>query len=394
MLVDISWVRSETNQMDRIDFVDLKTQFGEIRDEIYKAISEVVESQYFILGPRVEEFERHVAAYCQVKHAVGCASGTDALILSLAAAGIGEGDEVITTPFTFFSTASSITKVRGRPVFVDIEPATFNIDTSRIERAVTSKTKAILPVHLFGQMADMDAILEIAGRKKILVIEDAAQSLGTDYHDEKSGRWKKAGTVGDAGCFSFFPTKNLGGFGDGGMMVTDDDSLAERMKLLRVHGSVRKYFHKMIGWNSRLDAIQAAVLDVKLKHLDRWSRERDENADRYDTLFRQTGLIEDGLINTPTRFARSSHIFNQYTLLAKERDRLREHLGSKNISTEIYYPVPLHLQECFQYLGGRENDFPNAERAAKEALSLPIYPGLPAQSQERVVETISGFYRK
>ncbi|MEW5807163.1 MAG: DegT/DnrJ/EryC1/StrS family aminotransferase, partial [Acidobacteriota bacterium] len=378
----------------KIDFVDLKAQFGEIREEIFKAIEGVIDSQHFILGPRVEEFEYNVAAYCQVKHAVGCASGTDALIISLAATGIGEGDEVITTPFTFFSTASSITKVGGKPVFVDIEPASFNIDPYRIERAVTSRTKAVLPVHLFGQMADMDAILEIAKRRDLLVIEDAAQALGSKYLVEKSGNWKKAGTLGTAGCFSFFPTKNLGGFGDGGMMVTDDDLLAGKMKLLRVHGSAKKYFHKMIGWNSRLDAIQAVVLDVKLKYLDRWSRERRENADRYDALFRQTGLIEDGFITIPARFQKSSHIFNQYTLMAKERDQLRDHLGSKKISTEIYYPIPLHLQECFKYLGYRENDFPNSERAAHEALSLPIYPRLPVQSQEMIVETISGFYRK
>jgi dTDP-4-amino-4,6-dideoxygalactose transaminase len=378
--------------MGKINFVDLKTSFQSVKEEIHKAIDEVTESQYFILGPKVEEFEKNVASYCQAKHAVGCASGTDALILALAAAGVGENDEVITTPFSFFSTASSITKVGAKPVFIDIEPGTFNIDPMIIEAAITLRTRAIIPVHLYGQMAAMNSIMEIAEKKNLAVIEDACQSLGTEYFREGSGKWKKAGTFGDMGCFSFFPTKNLGGFGDGGMVITDDDSLAEKLKLLRVHGSEKKYFHKWIGWNSRLDALQAAVLNVKLKYLDRWSSERKENADRYDALFKESKLIDSEAVVIPERFQKSTHIFNQYTVRAKNRDALRDFLSSKEIGTEIYYPVPLHLQECFASLKYKKNDFPISEKASEDVLSLPIYPGLPPEDQETVVSAIKDFY--
>ncbi len=378
----------------KIDFIDLKPSFAPLRQEIRKAIEEVVDSQYFILGPKVAEFEKNIAAYCGAKHAVGCASGTDALILGLAAAGIKESDEVITTPFTFFSTASSITKIGARPVFADIEEGTFNIDPAKIEAAITKRTRGIMPVHLFGQNADMAPIMEIARKKGLIVVEDAAQSLGADYHDEDHGTWLRSGTVGDAGCVSFFPTKNLGGFGDGGMMITNDDAIAARMKLLRVHGAERRYFHKVIGWNSRLDAIQAAVLDVKLGHLDRWSAERRKNADRYDSLFRETGLQGSEHVKIPERLKRSTHIFNQYTIRAGNRDGLREYLASKKIGSEIYYPVPLHLQECFAYLGYPKGSLPNAERASDEVLSLPIYPGLPSSHQEAIVSAIAGFYKK
>ena len=380
--------------MEKIDFIDLKARFADIKQDIYKAIEEVVESQYFILGPKVEEFERNVAAYCRVKHAIGCASGTDALILALAAAGIHEGDEVITTPFTFFSTASSVTKLGAKPVFVDIQEGTFNIDPSRIEEAITKKTRCILPVHLFGQNACMKPVMEIAQKRNLTVIEDAAQSLGAEYLDEGSGKWLRSGTIGNAGCISFFPTKNLGAFGDGGMMVTNDDPLAARMKLLRVHGAERRYFHKVIGWNSRLDALQAAVLDVKLRHLDEWSSERRKNADRYDSLFRETGLLESGKIRIPERMKRSTHIFNQYTIRALKRDELREHLISRKIGSEIYYPVPLHLQDCFSYLKYEKNSLLHAERASEEVLSLPIYPGLSPENQETVVSAIADFYER
>ncbi len=379
--------------MEKINFVDLKISFQPIKDEIYKAIEDVMESQYFILGPKVDEFEKNITSYCHVKHSIGCASGTDAIILALAASDIGEGDEVITTPFSFFSTASSITKVGAKPVFVDIEPGTFNIDPIKIENALTLRTKAIIPVHLFGQMSAMNTIMEIAGQKNLIVIEDAAQALGAEYFQEASGKWKKAGTFGDMGCFSFFPTKNLGGFGDGGMVVTKNDELADKLRILRVHGSEKKYFHKLIGWNSRLDAIQAAVLNVKLKYLDQWSSKRRVNADRYDTLLKESGLIESEAIQIPMRFQKSSHIFNQYTITAKSRDQLLEYLSSKQIGAEIYYPVPLHLQECFSFLNYKKNDFPISEKAAEEVLSLPIYPGLPPEHQETIISTIKAFYK-
>lgn len=379
--------------MGKINFVDLKISYQSIKEEINKAIEEVTESQYFILGPKVEEFEKHVASYCHVKHAVGCASGTDALILSLAASGVGENDEVITTPFSFFSTASSITKMGAKPVFVDIEQGTFNIDPMKLEKSITLRTKAILPVHLYGQMAAMNSIMEIAKKKHLAVIEDACQSLGAEYFQESSGKWKKAGTFGDMGCFSFFPTKNLGGFGDGGMVITKEDDLVEKLKLLRVHGSEKKYFHKIIGWNSRLDSLQAAVLDVKLKHLDQWSSERKANADRYDKLFKESGLMDSEALVVPERFQKSTHIFNQYTIKAQKRDALREFLSSREIGTDIYYPVPLHLQECFSYLNYKKGDLPLAEKASEEVLSLPIYPGLSSEDQESVVSAIKDFYQ-
>lgn len=379
--------------MEKIDFVDLKSSFQSIKDDIRKAMEEVTESQHFIFGPKVEEFEKNIASYCHAKHAIGCASGTDALILSLAASDIGEKDEVITTPFSFFSTASCITKVGAKPVFADIEPGTFNIDPMSIEKALNSRTKAILPVHLYGQMSAMNSIMDIARQKNLVVIEDACQSLGTEYFQEAAGKWKRAGTFGDAGCFSFFPTKNLGGFGDGGMVVAQDDEVADKLKMLRVHGSEKKYFHKFIGWNSRLDAIQAAVLNVKLKYLDQWSSERRANADRYDALFKESGLIESETIRIPERFQKSSHIFNQYTIRAKDRDQLSDYLRSNQIGTEIYYPVPLHLQECFSYLNYKKNDFPISEKASEEVLSLPIYPELPSEHQETIVSAIKDFYK-
>ncbi len=380
--------------MGKINFVDLKIAFQAIKEEIHAAIEEVTESQYFVLGPKVEEFENNVASYCHAKHAIGCASGTDALILALAALRVGENDEVITTPFSFFSTASSIIKVGAKPIFVDIEPGTFNIDPMKIESVITLRTKAIIPVHLYGQMAAMNSIMEIAEKKNLNVIEDACQALGTEYFHESSGKWIKAGIFGDIGSFSFFPTKNLGGFGDGGMMVTKDDALAEKLKLLRVHGSEKKYFHKWIGWNSRLDALQAAVLNVKLKYLDQWSSERKANADRYDALFKESKLIDSEAVVIPERFQKSSHIFNQYTIRAKNRDQLRDFLSSKEIGTEIYYPVPLHRQECFAFLKYQKNDFPVSEKASEEVLSLPIYPGLSAEDQETIVSAIKDFYQK
>jgi len=379
----------------KVPLLDLKAQYASIRDDVRRAVDEVMESQYFILGPKVEELEKQVAAYSDVTHAVGVSSGTDALLAALMAADVQPGDEVITSPFTFFSTAGVIARLGARPVFVDIDPVTYNIDPGKIEAAATPRTKALIPVHLFGQSADMDPIMDTARKHNLIVIEDAAQSIGAEY------KGKKAGSIGHIGIFSFFPSKNLGGFGDGGMVVTQDDALHEKLRMLRVHGSKPKYYHKIVGGNFRLDALQAAILLVKLKHLDAWSKKRRENAAAYDAKFAASGLPESGHISTPVPVYKASgdtnhHIYNQYTIRTTDpghRDTLRAFLGESGIGTEIYYPLPLHLQECFRDLGYKKGDFPISEEAAASVLSLPIYPELTEEQQDYIVQKIVEFFK-
>lgn len=378
--------------MRPVPLLDLRLQFSPLRDEIDEAIREIVEAQAFVLGPTVERLEQDVASYVGAKHAIGCASGTDALILSLAAAGIGEGDEVLTSPFTFFSSASSAYKVGARPAFADIDAKTFNLDPESVERSIGKRTRALMPVHLFGQCAEMDTLNGIAAGKGLPVVEDAAQALGAAYRSADQDAEVKAGAIGTMGCYSFFPTKNLGGFGDGGMVVTSDDELAERLRLLRVHGGQQMYHHRWVGWNSRLDALQAAVLRVKLPHLDSWSEGRAANADRYDAWFRESGMIEQGSVSVPVRAENCRHIFNQYTLRVQRRDDLREHLKGAGVGHSVYYPVPLHLQECFAELGYKKGDLPVAERACGEVISLPVFPELTREQQERVVSAVVDFY--
>lgn len=376
-----------------VPLLDLKAHHEPLHQEIMTAVEQTFRSQAFILGPEVGKLEESVAAYCHAGYGIGVTSGTDALLIALMALGVGQGDEVITTPYSFFATAGAVVRLGAKPVLADISPRTFNIDPGKIEKAVTQKTRAIIPVHLYGQSADMGPIMDIANRRKVAVIEDAAQAIGTEYTD---GR--RVGSIGTIGCFSFFPSKNLGCLGDGGMTVTNDPGLAERMKVLRVHGSQPKYYHKVIGGNFRLDTIQAAVLNVKLKYLDQWTKRRQENADRYEGLFRQSGLVEKGKVQLPTAVYRASgvkhyHIYNQFVLRVERRDDLMAQLKQKGIGAEIYYPVPFHLQECFQYLGYKQGDFPESERAAKETMAIPIYPELTKEQQTEVVEAIAGFYR-
>jgi dTDP-4-amino-4,6-dideoxygalactose transaminase len=377
----------------KVPLLDLKPQFESLRDEIYRAVHEVIESQKFVLGPQVEGLEDDLARFVRTPFAVGCASGTDALILSLAALDVSDGDHVLTTPFSFTSTASCAYRVGARPVFADILPDTFNIDPEKVESGLTPRTKVVIPVHLFGQCADMDPILEIAERKGIAILEDAAQALSATYDSERIGKRSRAGALGTIGAFSFFPSKNLGGFGDGGMVVCHDPDLAEKLRKLRIHGGLQAYEHELLGWNSRLDALQAAVLRVKLPHLDAWSRGRVDNADRYDRWFRESGLVESERVVLPYRSPRSSHIFNQYTIRVHDRDRLRRHLTESGIGHSVYYPIPLHLEPCFADLGHREGDFPEAERAAREVLSLPVFPELARELQERVVQAVVEFFR-
>jgi len=368
-----------------VPLLDLRAQFQTIRGEVMAAVERVFESQHFILGPEVEAFEIAAAKYCRVKHAIGCGSGSDALLLALTALGVGPGDEVVTASFSFFATAGSIARLGARPVFVDISPDDFNVDPNLIERAITPRAKAILPVHLFGQCAEMDAIREVADRHNLPVIEDAAQAIGAGYCE------RRAGAMGAVGCFSFFPSKNLGGAGEGGLMTTDDDDLAEKLRLLRVHGMRPKYYHKVVGVNSRLDALQAAVLGIKLKYLDRWSDARRRNAEHYDKLFAEAGVEE---VTTPAVRPNRRHIFNQYTIRCSRRDELMDFLKRRGVGSEIYYPAPLHLQECFAHLGYKLGDLPATERASRECLSLPIYPELTEEMRQYVVEKIAEFYRR
>lgn len=366
-------------------FLDLKAQFEAIRDEVMAAVTGVMESQHFILGPEVEALEREVANHVGARYAVGCASGSDALLLALLAGGIAAGDEVITTPFTFVATAGAIVRIGARPVFVDIDRETFNIDAGQIERAITPRTKAILPVHLFGLMADMDPILKIAAKHGLIVVEDAAQAIGASY------RGKQAGSLGAFGCFSFFPSKNLGGAGDGGMVTSDDETLGDRLKLLRAHGSRKKYEYEILGVNSRLDSLQAAILRVKLRHLDEWAAGRQRNADRYRALLCKYGLA--GKIKAPSAPTDYGHVYNQFTIRVTGRDSLRAFLKQRGIPTEVYYPSPLHLQRAFAYLGYQATDFPEAESASREVIAMPIYPELHLEKLESIVQAISDFYQ-
>lgn len=378
----------------KVPLLDLKPQYNALADELNAVVAEVIQSQYFILGPQVEGFEAKIADYCNVDHAIGVSSGTDALIVAMMAMGIGPGDEVITTPYTFFGTAGSIARLGATSVFVDIEPDSFNIDTNKIEAVITDKTRAIAPVHLFGQMADMRAINQIARKHDLLVIEDAAQAIGAKQNN------RPACSFGHIGCLSFFPTKNLGGFGDGGMLVTDDAHYAEISRQLRNHGMEPKYFHERVGGNFRLDALQAAVLNVKLKHLNGWHEQRRENAAHYLQGFKAKGLIRtadqlesglDGGIVLPTERENNYHIYNQFVIYSEQRDALIQHLRAHDVGCEIYYPLALHEQECFRLLGYKRGDFPNAERAAAMSLALPIYPDLSPEMIERVVEVIADF---
>jgi dTDP-4-amino-4,6-dideoxygalactose transaminase len=366
-----------------LPFLDLKAQFAGIRGEILEAVTRILESQQFILGPEVEAFEEEVSELTGCRYAIGCASGSDALILAMLALEIGPGDEVITTPFTFFASAGSIARVGAKPIFVDIDPNSFNIDPRGIGKAISRKTKAIMPVHLFGLSADMKAIQDIAAALRIPVIEDAAQAIGARYDN------RPVGSLGLLGCFSFFPTKNLGCAGDGGLITTSDEQLADRLRLLRVHGASTKYEYEILGINSRLDALQAAILRVKLRYLDGWAAARRRNAQRYVELFREYRL--EPMITGPFSPAGSYHVYNQFTIRSKNRDALREHLVGGGIATEIYYPKPLHLQKAFAFLGHRRGDFPAAETASLEALSLPIYPELTDEQQRSVVGAMADF---
>jgi len=368
----------------RFDFLDLRAQFAAIHDEVMQAVAQVFESQYFILGPEVKLLEDEVAAKLGAKYAVGCASGTDALILSLLAADIRHGDEVITTPFSFIATAGAIAYVGAKPVFVDIDPVTYNLNPALLEAAITPDTRAIMPVHLFGLPADMDPILAVARGHNLVVIEDAAQAIGSRY----GGRY--TGTFGEYGCFSFFPSKNLGGAGDGGMITTNDAAIAERLQMLRVHGSKQKYFHEMIGTNSRLHALQAAVLRVKLRHLDAWQQGRQNRAERYRQLFESAGLTSF-VAAPPPPPAKFEHVYNQFTIRSSRRDDLKASLQAAGVPSEIYYPLCIHLQKAFAYLGHRVGDFPESEKASREVLSLPVYPELPDSQQDRVVQAIGDF---
>lgn len=363
--------------------LDLPAQHRTIRSEVLAAVERVMDSQMFILGAEVGELECELAGYCQTTHAIGCASGTDALILALRAFDVGPGDEVITTPFSFYATASCISLTGARPVFSDIEPDTFNLDPNALAHTLDRHPRArvILPVHLFGACADLDPILALAETRGIAVVEDAAQAIGAEY------KGRRAGSIAHIGCFSFFPTKNLGGGGDGGLLTTQDAALAERLRALRVHGSRQRYYHDEIGMNSRLDALQAAILRAKLPHLDRWTALRQSHAARYNSLL--VGLPAQ----TPFVAAHTTrHVFNQYTIRTPRRDELKAHLASFGIQTETYYPLPLHLQRCFAGLGYGEGDFPEAEAAARECLSLPVYPELPATDLETVAATIRSFH--
>ncbi len=393
----------------RVPLLDLKAQLGSLRDEIVEAVTNVVDSTRYIQGPEVEELEKKVAAYCGTGYGVGVSSGTDALLISLMTLGVGKGDMVLTTPYSFFATMGVILRVGAIPVFADIKEDSFNIDPADVEKILVEdgnrKIKAIMPVHLYGQCADMIPILQLAKKYDIPVVEDAAQAIGAEYPGEEgqNGNWRRAGSMGTAGCFSFFPSKNLGGIGDGGMVVTQEKEFAEKLLLMRNHGANPKYHHSLVGGNFRLDPIQATVLKIKLKHLEEWHQARRENADYYNNLFMDSGLIREGFVVTPksvyqeqhlknTSVGKNHHIYNQYVLRVQDRDKLQEYLLENEIGCEIYYPLSLHQQKC---LG---DDFvvpslPHAEKAASETIALPIYPELTRQMQEMVVKVIADFYQ-
>ncbi len=385
----------------KVPLLDLKAQYATIQDEVRLAVDGVISSQYFILGPEVEALEAEIAAYTGSRFGIGVASGSDAILLAMMQLGLGPGDAVVTTPYSFFATAGSITRTGASVVFVDIDPVTFNMDPGRFEDLMVRLTKnskapvapdgatirGVMPVHLFGQAADMASIARTASRWGLFVVEDAAQAIGSRC---PAGN---AGSMGDMGCFSFFPSKNLGGFGDGGMITTSSDETARQLRILRNHGSQPKYYHRLVGVNSRLDALQAAVLRVKLKHIDSWSEKRQSNAARYRELFSARGLVSSaGPVGLPTAIDGYRHIYNQFVIMVDRRDDVRDFLAKDDVGTEVYYPVPLHLQECYRYLGYREGDFPHAEDAAKKSLALPIYPELTAEMQGYVVDRIAAFY--
>jgi len=369
------------------DFLDLKAQFNTIRVEVMEAITNVMESQIFILGSEVKAFEEEYAKEFDARFAISCASGSDALVLALIAAGVGKDDEVITTPFSFFATAGSIARVGAKPVFVDIEPATFNLDAKQIAAAVTPRTKAVMPVHLFGLAADMDAIKTAVAEKNVSIVEDAAQAIGAKFNGEF------VGNIGDFGCFSFFPSKNLGGAGDGGLVTAQTPESADKLRLLRVHGSRKKYHHEILGTNSRLDALQAAILRVKLRHLATWTEGRRAKAQRYRELFVEFNL--SGAVSAPVEpQAAYHHVYNQFSIRCSDRDALRSSLRDAGIPTEVYYPIPLHLQPAFSYLGYAPGDFPESEQVSREVLALPVFPEMTEAQQRSVVEAIAAFYRR
>jgi dTDP-4-amino-4,6-dideoxygalactose transaminase len=390
-----------------VPLLDLQPQFAAVRAEIHQAIGAVLDSQQFVLGRSVSALETEVARFCRAPHAVGVASGSDALLLALMAIGVGSGDEVITTPYTFFATAAAVVRLGSIPVFVDIDATTFNLAVQRLKARITSRTKAIIPVHLYGQCADMEPLLSFAREHGLMVIEDAAQVLGAEYLVPQAGarggiavgEWHRAGAMGDLGCLSFYPSKVLGAYGDAGMVLARDPALAERVRVLRTHGEVGQYRHNTIGVNSRLDELQAAVLRVKLRYLEDWIAARQARAACYDRLFREAGLAgttdewDAGYpLRLPMIAPQRTHIFYVYTVRARHRERLRAHLSERGIDTAVYYPLPLHLQPCFAPLGYRKGDFPAAEQAAQESLALPMYPELSEAQQVYVVEQVARFY--
>lgn len=370
------------NATIKIPLLDLKAQYNSIKEEINSAVTEVLESGQYVMGPFVAEFEKVMAEYCGTKHAIAVANGTDALLLTLDALGIGPGDEVITSPFTFFASAEVISQVGATPVFVDIEQDTYNLDVKKLKSAITPRTKAIIPVHIFGQPADMEEIMEIAKEFNLFVIEDACQAIGASY------KGQKVGSIASAGCFSFFPTKNLGGYGDGGIIVTNDDELASKLVILRSHGSSRKYYHSMIGYNSRLDALQAAMLQVKIKYIDSWNEARRSISSTYDKAF--SGLP----IQLPVTKDDRTSVFHLYIIRTEYRDQLLEHLESNGISSGVYYPVPLHRQDVYLHLNYEENSLPVSENASKGTMALPLYPELTEELQQRIITSVKEFFSK
>ena len=377
--------------MTNIPSFDLTRNYARVKEEINVAVLRVLETQHFILGSEVEALERELAAYLEVKSAVGCASGTDALVLAMMSLDLKPGDEVITTPFTFFATASCITRCGGTPVFADVDPATYNVKSEDILAKITPRTRAVLPVHLFGQMCPLEEIKDELASRNIALVEDCAPAIGA--HRMIGGRVARSGSVGKMGCFSFFPTKNLGCYGDGGMVaIADDEELAARVRRLRVHGAGTTYFHDEVGINSRLDALQAAILRVRLRHLEGWNEERRIVAGRYMMLFGEKGLLD--FITPPAELPGGRHVYHQYVVRAKRRDELQKYLAERGITTRVYYPLPLHLQHCFAYLGYKKGDFPTAEALADDVLALPMFPELLPEEQERVVGEIAGFYAK
>ena len=375
-----------------VPLLDLRKQYAAIREEVKRTADELFESQMFILGPRVEAFEKAIAAYVGTKHAIGMSSGTDAQLAAMMALRIGPGDDVVTSPYTFFSTAGAVARLGARPVFCDIDPVTFNVDPQKLAKAITPKTKAIQPVHLYGQCADMAPILDVARKKGIPVIEDACQSLGAAYEG------KKAGAMAEFGCFSFFPSKNLGGFGDGGMVTTNDEEAAQGLRAMRMHGETSRYHHRFVGGNFRLDAFQAAILHVKLPHLDGWAEGRRKNAKEIEALYLESGGLpyEKGGLSFPREAAGCHHVYNQFVVRVGKgrRDALKERLSERQIGNAIYYPVPLHLQECFAYLGGKAGDFPESEKAAGETLALPVFPELSAEQKRFLAFALAEFSKE